>query len=222
MQRALAVGRVEEHAAVAGRLPHAAGAGTHDAGRSTHAAGAIVGGEDDNGIVELIGCLQVVEQATDLRVAVIKEASKGFLQTVGKLLLLVGDVVPGVDTRIARRKLSIRGDYPRCQLAFEPLPSYLVPPGIETTAVLLYIRVWRLMRLVHRAQGEIHEERLLRAVRLFIAQVSDCVINKILGDVVTLLRCAGRVDVVIVAGKFRIELVGGARQKAIVAVETTL
>ena len=74
----------------------------NDAVRAALAAGAVVGDHDDDGVVELAGLLEVVEDATDLVVGVRDEAGEHLGHAGEQSLLVGGERVPrthGVEHR---------------------------------------------------------------------------------------------------------------------------
>ena len=70
-----------------------------DTERAALAAGAVVGEEDDDGVVEQVHPLQPVEEAAELVVGVLEEGGEGLLEAGGEPTVRVGHVVPGLDAR---------------------------------------------------------------------------------------------------------------------------
>ena len=78
------------------------------------------------------------------------------------------------------------------------------------------------MRRVRGAEGEIEEERAFGHQRNLVAQHGDGFVHHIFGDVVAVFRQRRRLNVVIVGGEFRVELVRLALHEAVEAIESPL
>ena len=152
----------------------------------------------------------------------VEERGEGLEQPSGEPLGVLGQVVPFRNAWVAGRELGVGRNDAAGQLSFVPFLSHFVPAGVESATILLEILGRRLVRFMDGAQRDICEKRLIGSVRLFIAQKLDRMVNQIFGDVVALFRLFGRCDVMIVFGQFGIELIGGAVEESVVAVESTL
>ena len=101
---------------------------------------------------------QAFDQSTDLVVGVIEERSERFLEPRTDLLLVLGQVVPGVDTGVAGREFGPGGDHAEFELTFVPTLANDVPALVVLAAVLLQVALGRLVRGVGRTERHVGEE----------------------------------------------------------------
>ena len=183
-------------------------------------AGAVVGGQHDEGVVELSRLLEVVDEPPDLDVGVVEHRGEGLLEPARDKLLVGGEAVPGGNARVAWRQDRVLGHDAHRLLALEPLLAGHLVPLIEAAAVLLEVLRRGLVGVVAGAEGDVEEERLVVVDGLLIAHELDGVIDDVLAHVV--VRALGRGDAVVVVGELRGELVGQGVEEAVVAVEALL
>ncbi len=74
---------------------------------------------------------QYLDQPADLVVGVVEERRERLLEAGREPLLVLGQVVPGVDAGIAGRQLGSLGDDAQLELALEPAGSHDVPALVE-------------------------------------------------------------------------------------------
>ncbi len=142
----------------------------HDAERAALLGRAVVGEHDEDRVVELTHRAQAVDQPADLVVGVVEERGEGLLEAGGQLLLVLGKVVPGVDTGVAGSQLSPRRNEAQVELAPEPALPYDVPALVVAAAVLLQVGRRRLMGCVGRSERHVGEERPVGAHALAVGQ----------------------------------------------------
>ena len=123
------------------------------------AAGAVVGQEEDEGVVERGGALERADHAPDR--AIHRRDHRGIDLHPAGLPLAVGGLVPRGDGGIARRQHSVVGHDPELALALEARGAQLVPAGVEPSAIVLDVLRLRLHRPVRRGEREIEEERAI-------------------------------------------------------------
>ena len=183
---------------------------------------AVVGQKQDNGVVQLFRRLQVREKLTKLRVGVLEETGERLLQRHREVAGVLGHVVPGLDASVARGQLGAIRDDAHFLLPSKPLVANRVPADIEIASISVDVLLGRLVRRVRRAEREVEEERLAGVDRLMVAEKSDSMVDQVLGQVVALFRTPRRVDQVVVVDEFGIELIGLAREEAVVAIKSPL
>ena len=156
--------------------------------RSALGAGAVVGDEHDQRVVELADRLQEVEQAAVVMVGVRQEAGED-LHHAGVELLLVGrQRVPVLHVGIVAREFGVLRDDAQLLLPREHLLAVGIPAVVELALVLVRPLLGHVMRRVHRAGAEVHEERLVRRDLLGVGDEADRLVHQVLGQVVALFR----------------------------------
>ena len=191
-----------------------------DAEGPASVAGAVVGGEHDDGVVELAGLLDVVDEAADLDVGVVKHGREGFLQPARDELLVGREAVPGGNIRVARGQDRVLGHDAHRLLSLEPLLAGHVVALIEAAAVLVEVLRGSLVGVVAGAEGDVEEVRLLLVDGPLVADELDRAVDHVLADVV--VRGVGGGDAVVVVGELGGELVGEGVEEAVVTVEALL
>ncbi len=194
----------------------------HDSERPALLAGPVVREQDHQGVVQLAELLQPVDQPADLGVGVFEEGGERLLQAGGQPTLVVGQGVPRLDARVARREIGVGGEEPHLELAGEPPVAGHVPPVVEPPPVLLEIGGRRLVGRVHGAEGQVGEERPVGADGRGVVDEAQGVVDQILAQVVPLGGSARRLDAVVVVDQLGIELVGLALEEPVVPVEPAL
>ena len=125
------------------------------------AAGAVIGGENDQRVVELADPLEVVQDAAELVVGVGELAREGLHLAGVKGLFLVVQGVPGRDLGVARGELGSLGHDAHLDLTGQDHLAGLVVAHVELAPELLDPFTRRLVRRVHRAGGPEHAKRLV-------------------------------------------------------------
>ena len=190
--------------------------------RAALAAGAVVGEQDDDGVVEQLHPLEAVHEPPDLVVGVLEERGERLLEAGGQATLRLGQLVPRLDAGVAGREVGAGRDHAELLLAGEPAAPRLVPAVVVAAPVPGEVLGRRLVRSVGRSQGEVGEERPIGSDRHRVVDELEGPVDQVLGEVVALLRRARRVDPVVVVGEVGGELVGLAVEEAVEAVEAPL
>ena len=192
------------------------------------ARGAVVGGVEDQGVVELARLLQVVDDPADLGVGVLREAGEHLGHAGEQPLLLVRQRVPGPDRvalaegarrhRVDRGQLGALGqdpplDHPRQ----DPLAVGLVAV-VELAPVLVDVLLGGVVGGVVGARAEPQVPGLVRLRLLGVADELQRLVGQVLGEVVAVLGPVRLLDVVVVLGQVRIPLVGLAADEPVEAV----
>ena len=151
----------------------------------------VVGEHDEHGVVELPEPPKTVDQPSDLVVGVVEEGGERLLETARQSLLVLREVVPGVDARIAWCELGPLGDHSQLQLALEPALPHDVPALVELPAVLREVLRRRLVWRVRRPEREVGEERPIGAHADAVGDHPQCLIDQILRQVIAIVG-AGR------------------------------
>ncbi len=186
---------------------------------TTFCRSAVVAHEQDDRVVELAQLGDELEHAGNLHVRVREEAGEDLHHAGGESLLVGRQRVPGRHPRGPLRALRQRRQQPRLDLAREDLVSPLVPALVEVAAIPLDVLGRCLVRRVARARCEPEEERLVRRGGTEILEEQDRLVGEILREVVAVLRCARRRDVMVVVDEVGMELIGLAAHEAVVPLE---
>ena len=121
-------------------------------------------------------------------------------------LVAVAERGPGLDARVGRRELGVLRHHPQLFLPGEGLLAHDVPAGVEGSLVLFDVLLRRVMRRVHRAGAEVHEERLVGGRDFLRVDPIDGMVDEVLVEVVAVLGAAGRIDLVVVLPQVRLPL----------------
>ena len=193
---------------------------------------AVVGREDDNGVLELPAALQVVDDPADLRIGVLGESGVHLHQAREQLLLVGVECAPGTyhvggirhvgRKRVERRERgALRQDALLNHPRQHPLAIRLIA-GVELALVLVDVRLRAMMRRVVGAGAEPQVPRPRRVRGVMVAEHAQRFIRQILGEVIALFRAVRLVDELVVVDEIRIPLVGLAAEKAVEAIEALL
>jgi hypothetical protein len=193
-----------------------------DAERSAFLARSIVCEEHEDRVVGHSKVLEPRSQTSDLVVRVVQECSERLLKTARQPLLIVGQRVPRLDTGVPRREFRLWWNHSEPLLILEPALSDDVPALVECSSILVEIATRRLMGSMRRSESEIHEERTIGTDRKGIVHEADRLVDKVLGEVIAVLRACWRIDEVIVVDQFGVELIGLSVEETVVAIETPL
>ena len=200
--------------------------------RAALARGAVVGGEDDDRVIELSGAFQVVDDPADLGVGVFGESRVDLHQAREQLLLVGVERVPGTDhvrgirhvggQRVERRQLrAFRQDALRDHLREHRLPIGFVA-GVELALVLVDVVLRAMMRRVVGARAEPHVPRPRRVRGVMVAEHAQRLVGQIPGEVIPLFRAVRLVDELVVVNQVGIPLVGLAAEETVEAIEALL
>ena len=100
-----------------------------------------------------------VDEPADLVVGVIEEGGKRLLQASRETLLVLGQVVPGFDARIAGGELVPRAITPSSSWRSNQRSAHDVPALVVATPVLVEVAGRCLVRGVGRTERQVGEER---------------------------------------------------------------
>ncbi len=191
----------------------------HRPGRTSLLGGAVVGQEHQDRVVQLPHGSEPIHEPADLVVRVIQERRERLLQPGGQTLLIVRQVVPGLNTGVAGRKGRTGIDHTEGDLALEPALAHDIPALVVASPVLVEIVLGRLVRRVGRAEGEVSEEGTIWTHALVVVDHQQELVHQVLGEVVALLWRCRRIDVGVISHQLGMELIGLARQEAVEAFE---
>ena len=152
----------------------------------------------------------------------VEERRVGLLKTASETLLVLRQVVPRLDARIARRQDGVGWNHPELLLAVEPALPHDIPSLVELTSVFGKELGRCLMWRVSGAEGQVHEERAIGPNADRIVDELDRFVDEIFRQVITVLGTTRRLDPMVVVHQFRMELVGFAIEKAVEAIEAAL
>jgi hypothetical protein len=190
---------------------------------------AVVGGVDHDGVLELAALLQVVDDAADLHVGVLRGPGVDLHEAREQLLLVGGERVPRADVigrhgevvrkRVYRGELGAKrqdalGDHPRQ----DPLAVRFVAV-VELALVLVDVFLRRVVRGMVGTRAEPHEPRLGGIAGFLVFDHPEGLIGQVLRKVIALLGRVRRFDRTVVLDQVGIPVVGFAANEAVVAVE---
>ena len=208
--------------------------------RAALAAGAVVRDKHDDRVLELLGLLQVREQAADLIIGVREEPRVHLGHPTEQPALVVGQRTPRArevelrerlavralavlwrPDRVERRELRVLGDDPELLLALERLLAHCLIAHVEAALVLLDPLLRHVVRGVARPRRVVQEERLVRRDRLGVLDELERPVGQVHRQVVALLGLGGLVDRMVVVDQVRMPLVGLRAEEAVEALEPT-
>ena len=192
----------------------------------------IVGAVEDDGVVELPGLLQVVDDPPDLGIGVLGETGEHLGHPGEQLLLVRVQRIPRPDgvglrshvgrQRVDRRQLRALGhDALVDHAAQHPLAVGLVAV-VELALVFRRVLLGAVVRRVVRAGAEPHVPGLGRIAGALVAQHPDRLIGKVFRQVIPLFGRIRLIDEPVVLGQVGIPLVGFAAEEAVEPVEALL
>ena len=187
--------------------------------RLTLPARAVVAEQDEDRIVEPGALVEEVDQPPDLLVGVFEERRKRLLQPGRESPLVIGQLIPRLDARVARCQLGPRRNNPALDLPLVHAFANDIPALVELPAPAQQIVIRRLVRSMRRAERDVAEDRTFRHQRDRVAHHQDRLIDDVGRQMVTLLGRRRRIDELVVATEFGLELIGLAQQEAVVAIE---
>ena len=206
--------------------------------RAAFAARAVVGHDHDQGVLQLVGLLQVVEQPADVVVGVGEESGvhlghpgeqaplvvvqrvprAGVVQRRERLAVGAGARLGGAD-RVERRQFGVGRHQTQLLLARQGLLPHRLVALVEAARELLDPLLRRVVGRVAGAGCVVEEERLLRSDRLGVLDELDRLVGDVVGEVVALLGRAGLVDRVVVVDQVGIPLVRLRPEEPVPALE---
>ena len=152
-------------------------------------------------------------------IGVFEEAREHFHHARIQPTLVGRTVGPRFDIRIVARELRVRGDDAKLLLPRKGLLSVRFPAIVEGARVTISPFPGHVMRRVHRAGGEIQEERLRRRDLLRVGDKLNRLIGQVFGQVIAFGGRFRRFDLVLVVDEIRVVLVGVAAEEPVVAIE---
>ena len=176
--------------------------------------------------------LQVVDDAANLSIRVLREPGIDLGQAREQLLFICAERIPGPHS-VARIRHVFRQGVDRCHLRAlwqdalgdharkDPLAIGLVAV-VEFTLVLVDVVLRSLMRRMVGAGAEPHVPGLRRIAGLLVANHADGLVGQVLREVIAILRAILLVNEVVIVHKVGIPLVGLAANEAIEAIEASL
>ncbi len=202
-------------------------------------AGSVVCDQHDQGVVELFGVGEVVEQAADLVVAMRQESGVHLGHPGEEPLLVSGESVPrpgvvqwrerltvrarpgfGRTDRVDRWQLGILGDQTELLLPGQSLFPQRLVACVEPAPVPVGPLPRNMVRRMCATRRVIQEYGPVRGDGLHVVDVLNCLVGDVDAEVVTLVRGGRLLGRMIVVHQIRIPLVGLCPQEAIEAVET--
>ena len=163
--------------------------------------------------------LQEIEQAPDLVVGVLEESGEDLHHAGIEPALVVGELVPLLHIGVVPREHGVLGDDAQFLLPGEDLLAVGVPSVVELALVFVGPFLRDLMGRMVGTGGEVEEERLVGRDLFEVGDELDGLVGQIDGEVVTLLRCLRRLDLVVVEDQVGIVLMSVTAEEAVVAVE---
>ena len=183
-------------------------------------ARAVVGEDDDDGVVHEAEGLEGGDDPADLRVGVGQEAGEDLLLAGQHAPLVRRVVVPGPHPLGPGRQFGPGRDDAIRHLPVEQTLTPGIPTLIEDAPVRIDPFLGHVVGCMHGAQCEVQEEGLAWGTLLLILHHADGLISQVLGQVISLVGSAGRIDVVVVADEVRRPVVGVTLEEAVVALES--
>ena len=201
-------------------------------------AGAVVGDDQDHGVVQQLAPFQVVEQPAQVVVRVREEAGvylghpreqaplvlvqriprAGEIQLRERLVIRAATRV-GCADRVECRQLGIGRHQAQFLLASQGLFPHRLITHVEATLELLDPVGRGMVRRVAGSRCVVEEERLFRCDRLGVLDELKGLVGEVIGEVVTLLRRTRRFHRVVVVDEVRIPLVGLGPEEPVPALE---
>jgi hypothetical protein len=159
-------------------------------------AGTVVRDDHDDGVVELAGVLQIVQDAADLGVGVAQETGEHLGHPAEQPLVVVAERVPrshgvlqgpwftvgplDIRVRIDRRQLGVGRDDAEALLVLQHDLAVTLVAHVESARVAVCPLLEDVMRRVTGAGTDIREPRLVGCDHLRVADEFDCLVGDIL------------------------------------------
>ena len=180
---------------------------------------AVVGGQQDQRVVELAAAREEVDHPPDVVVGLLEEGRVDLHLPRVQAPRVRRKRVPRLDPRRPRRELRAGRHDGERELPREHLLAPAVPAQVELPAVALDPLRLDVVRRVPGAQAVVHEERLVGRDGAQVGQVLHRAVGEVGVEVVALLRPPRRLDVVVVVHQRGHPLVGLAGDETVVALE---
>ena len=130
-----------------------------------------------------------------------------------------GQRVPVRHVRVVPGQLGVGRDDAQFLLPVEHQLPVGIPTAVELPGVPVGPFRRHVMRGVGRAETQVQVERLVRVDLLGVGDEPDRLVDQVLGQVVTLLRRPGRLDLMVVVDQVRIPLAGVAAEETVEPLE---
>ncbi len=170
-------------------------------------------------LIENVQFGQCIDDPADVVVGVLQETGVNLHLAGQHRLHLLGHLVPGRDALAACGEVRVGRDHAELLLPRERLLPQPVPALVEPAPVLVGPLGRHVVRRVRGSRSEVHEERLVRHQGLLLLDVADGLVGEVLGQVITLLGCFGRLDRDRALVQRRVVLVGLAADEAVEVLE---
>ena len=180
----------------------------HNPVRAALLGSAVVGQDQQDGVVELPQGPQPVHQAADLVVGVVQKRGEGLLEPAGQQLVVLRERVPRLDAVVPGRKLGSLGDHPQLELPLVPPLAHDVPAFVVAAPVFLQVSGWRLMGGVDGAEGQVGEEGAVGAHPHAVVDHEEQLVHQVFAEVIAVFGLGRGFDVVVVRHQLGVELVG--------------
>jgi len=165
----------------------------HDAVQATLGRGAVVAGDvDDQGVVQLAGRLDRVDDAADLVVGVLHRSAEHLHPAGPDLLVGVAELLPRRQGRRPGLQLGVGRDDPQLLLAGQDPVAELVVAVVEPASVLGDPLARHPDRRLVRTRGVVDDPRLVGMDRLLPLNEGDRLVGHVGLQVIALLRRPGR------------------------------
>jgi hypothetical protein len=165
----------------------------HDAVQATLGRGAVVAGDvDDQGVVQLAGLLDRLDDAADLMVGVLHRSAEHLHPAGPDLLVGVAELLPRREGRRPGLELGVGRDDPQLLLPGQDPVVELVVAVVEPASVLGDPLARHPDRRLVRARGVVDDPRLVGMDRLLPLNERDRLVGHVGLQVIALLRRPGR------------------------------
>ena len=156
---------LRHHAAIVRGGATAAHSRVHQPGGTAHLARPVVGRQDEDRVVQLADFAEIIDQpAASAHPCDRGKPANASCRRTPNRCSLAGTSSQGTTPGLRGASSVPGGRIPARLLSLEVGLAHGVPTAVEAAPVLLDVWPGRLVRLVHRAQGEVHEKRLARPV----------------------------------------------------------
>jgi hypothetical protein len=182
-------------------------------------ARAVVRDHHDQRVLVFAQLLEEPDQLADVVIGVLEEAREHLHHPRVEPALVGRELRPVLHVGVVARELRVLGDDPHGFLLLEHLLAVGVPAGVEHTFVLVGPFLRHLVRRMHGAGAEVHEERLVGRHLLGVGDHRPGLLHQVGREVIALLGRLLRLDLRVVAHELGVVLVRVAAEEAVVALE---
>ena len=225
-RNALRAAQLRQHAALMlQRLRGQAGIAPvveHHAVFAARIGAAVVGGKQDDGVVEFADRFEEGHELADILVGVVEHAGEGF--HVARIERPIGGVgvVPVRRARVGGGQSGVGRNQAHLDLALVTRGARGGPAGVVLALVLCHVGGLGLQRRVHGVVGHIEEERFGRIALAQLAHEADALVHPVVAGVVVARVFVDRQDLIVQHQAGREKMVGLAVHEAVVGVEAAL